>query len=254
MRRRHFILGFLLLGMVVNITVAWASAIWIDCAPLQPRHPSQIGVSEPEDKGWELVLLHTPTSTFVSFWPSATRRLPPSQPHEYDPGLDYWLKAHTDYEAGRPLPLRENVTVVEVPAWSRTANFPDLDKTRDHFYLEFARGWPMRSLVSYWDKKVDFETWAITWLKPTWRFDLNGKQGPVGLPRGLPYRVIPLGFTFNSLLYASMLWMIVQSVLIFRRSYRLRRGLCSKCAYNLRGADHVVCPECGANLVNVKSA
>ena len=34
-----------------------------------------------------------------------------------------------------------------------------------------------------------------------------------------------------------------------RRSIRRKRGLCVKCAYDLRGLDHEVCPECGAEVV-----
>ena len=34
-----------------------------------------------------------------------------------------------------------------------------------------------------------------------------------------------------------------------RRSIRRKRGLCVKCAYDLRGLEHEVCPECGAEVV-----
>ena len=53
-----------------------------------------------------------------------------------------------------------------------------------------------------------------------------------------------LGFAANTVLLALVLWSpFVPWVL--RQYLRCKRGLCVKCAYDLRGADHEACPECG---------
>jgi len=39
---------------------------------------------------------------------------------------------------------------------------------------------------------------------------------------------------------------------LWRCDRRRQPGLCLKCGYDLRGADHKVCPECGAARVRVE--
>ena len=69
----------------------------------------------------------------------------------------------------------------------------------------------------------------------------------------LPYQfgflpVLPTwpGFAINTAFYAVALWLLFAAPLALRRRRRIKRGLCPKCAYDLRGTQTGVCPECGA--------
>ena len=55
-----------------------------------------------------------------------------------------------------------------------------------------------------------------------------------------------LGFAVNTLFYAALLWLLWSGSSVTRRLIRKRRGWCLKCGYDLRHAEHDVCPECGA--------
>jgi len=54
------------------------------------------------------------------------------------------------------------------------------------------------------------------------------------------------GFAINTVFYAVVLWLLFAAPFALRRWRRIRRGLCPKCAYDLRGTQTSVCPECGA--------
>ncbi len=60
----------------------------------------------------------------------------------------------------------------------------------------------------------------------------------------LPLAAIWPGFTINTLFYAAILWLPFGPFQL-RRYVRVKRGHCIKCGYDLRGAEHEVCPECG---------
>ncbi len=63
--------------------------------------------------------------------------------------------------------------------------------------------------------------------------------------RILPFAPIWPGFAINTVFYAVLLWMLWLSPFVVRRFVRRKHGLCIKCGYDLRGAEHDVCPECG---------
>ena len=62
----------------------------------------------------------------------------------------------------------------------------------------------------------------------------------------LPMRPIFPGFLINTLFYAVVLWLLWSTSFATRRLIRRRRGRCVRCGYDLRHAEHEVCPECGA--------
>ena len=65
--------------------------------------------------------------------------------------------------------------------------------------------------------------------------------------KALPLRPIWPGFAINTVFYAAILWLLAFGLFAARRVIRRKRGLCLKCGYDLRGAEHEVCPECGAD-------
>lgn len=62
----------------------------------------------------------------------------------------------------------------------------------------------------------------------------------------LPISVLPAGFTLNTLLY-TVVWLFpFLGFRAARRTLRARRGLCTRCAYDLKGLPAgSPCPECG---------
>ncbi len=64
-------------------------------------------------------------------------------------------------------------------------------------------------------------------------------------PRFPVYPLLP-GFAINSIFYAAILWVLTLGPITARRFVRRKRGHCIKCGYDLRGAEHEVCPECGS--------
>ncbi len=63
--------------------------------------------------------------------------------------------------------------------------------------------------------------------------------------RSLPLQPVWPGFATNTVFYAAILWLLAFGPSTARRIIRRKRGLCIKCGYDLRGAEHEVCPECG---------
>jgi hypothetical protein len=54
------------------------------------------------------------------------------------------------------------------------------------------------------------------------------------------------GFAVNTLLYATVLWLLIPGPFVLRRFVRVQRGLCPKCAYPM--GESAVCTECGKTL------
>lgn len=59
----------------------------------------------------------------------------------------------------------------------------------------------------------------------------------------LPFGAIWPGFATNTLFYAAILWLLFAAPFALRRRLRLKRGLCSACAYPI--GESVTCTECG---------
>ncbi len=62
----------------------------------------------------------------------------------------------------------------------------------------------------------------------------------------VPLRRLWLAFAVNSLFYAIVSASVLASIVALRRVIRRKRAHCIKCSYDLRGAEHETCPECGA--------
>ena len=64
----------------------------------------------------------------------------------------------------------------------------------------------------------------------------------------IPLLPIWPGFAINTVFYAGIVWLLFAGPFVLRRWRRIRRGLCPKCAYDLRGTPRgaaTACPECG---------
>ena len=122
------------------------------------------------------------------------------------------------------------------------------DRVREIVEFE-GRGWPM---VAMWSQPRGFYD----------TIDGDRRLMPVqgGIETPLPafvgrfdhhFRVLALrpfwpGFAVNTIFYAAILWLLICGPCALRRLIRIRRGLCSKCAYPMGQSD--ACSECGKPL------
>jgi len=117
-------------------------------------------------------------------------------------------------------------------------------------------GWPVRSMFT---QHRSLETHTF-FARPVVA-DTSGSNPGLGIPawipwsapahqesRRIPTRIIPLGFAVNTLFYGSLITLVVWVWARLRRRYRVSEGCCTACGYDLRGAAHERCPECGASL------
>lgn len=69
-------------------------------------------------------------------------------------------------------------------------------------------------------------------------------------PSMIPLTPIWKGLVVNSVLYAAFLWLLLAGPSAVRQRWRQRQGLCRRCGYDLHGAAHTKCPECGLPVVS----
>jgi len=224
MKRRLFKLAlFLLLGVIVNVAVAWGCAIW---SPISKT--SRIDSDEftyrvgeppfPPEESLVLTNIHASLLHFVS---------------------------NSD-----GFGLRTKNESWSIMLAGSTKMGPDYS-----LYLHIA-GWPFCSAhcYGYYRASINAESQEyrnkITWdggiiapeilsPRPMWQL------GPFLDPRPLPIYPVWPGFAINTVFYAAILWLLTLAPFTARRMIRHKRGHCVKCGYDLRGAEHDVCPECG---------
>jgi hypothetical protein len=234
---------FLLLlagGAAVNVAVAWGCAILIDPFIVAPPSAALRNVREPWRGQWIASRLERPGMMRLD-----TR---------FNRAKSPWGPVDAEFpqpDLGDPAAL--------VPRWTGrsapSAEFLAGDREIELTFVD-ARGWPMLSL---WHMPLEFITIRVpdkfarhagrggfALPLPAWTNTAPFSSWP-SEPRTLPLRIIPLGFLFNTLFYAGVLWMIFAAPPALRRRRRIRLGLCPKCAYDLRGmpSDSSTCPECG---------
>jgi hypothetical protein len=237
---------FLLLGAIVNVAVAWSSALWVD--GISDYSSFEWGYAHEHDETWHVAQGDRFGCTIVLLAP--LRHLPPAPPKgdATEAELRDYVVMVRRWESGEQAARDADAPIVDTRYWShaRVAPIPS-DLRIDHH--EDARGWPMRSLLSW-------ETFVREPRNPRsatstvhWAIDLKGPQGRLGFPRRLPLRPIWPGFAINTVFYATILWLLFVGPFALRRWRRMKRGLCPKCGYDLRGSapsDSAMCPECGA--------
>lgn len=115
----------------------------------------------------------------------------------------------------------------------------------NHHVNVFEAGWPMRSLRTWTISAPPYETSDDRDHKTRMGIDaaeiVPFFQNRSRLP--VPLQPIPLGFTLNTLFYASIFFFPSAGICKLKQHRRLRRGLCPHCAYDLAGITN--CPECG---------
>ena len=232
MKRFRVILLFLLLGAIVNVAVAWGIATWVMAK--EGRRDARVDVPGFIQTGW--ICSRYDTIGVTQLIAMAVKSYPGTVDSDFDEIQPGWsnLSLHMDEtveESRREAANPENANVKK--------------RITPYVLMQHAFGFPLRCL--YWNWEMDSGNVNIRFS-----YSLSLKPRP-SLPqtthpneqRALPLGIIPFGFAINTISYASLLWFLISGLSVLRRYFRHKRGLCVKCAYDLRGADHLQCPECG---------
>ena len=204
MRRIQFILVLLLIGAVLNISLAWLFAAWI-----------AIGGSQ------NLVINNTAGLQQIV-------------------DTESWLgMSRINRAQFSDLTLDSGGSMATV-RWSGNGE--------EHSELQC--GWPMHSLhcLNYGEINIRIGSSVMGMQKSGLNPIVGGIELPPGAKgwRALPYLPMWFGFVLNTMFWALIAWAVIVGVFGWRRRRRIKRGLCVVCGYDLTGAEHLQCPECGS--------
>lgn len=235
-RRVLTLLVFLVLGGVVTVAVAWGFALRLpataDDGVAYLSYQDDLTLIIQQRRGDVRLTAHHGRNTAFMGWPEIDRKT---------------------YEAMLP----------------RESGFHDVKWIKEQLFLakppmgasaliEHSHGWPMLTLMG----SMRF---TYNWNASRTQSDGLYEIGPLSLgpfSTGQSYwRVLPLrpmwpGFAVNTVLYGFVLWLMVAMMFALRKQRRIRRGLCWRCAYNLRSmpVTSSACPECGVAVRVLKPA
>ncbi len=221
-RRLSKLVVFLILGVIVNVAVAWG---FVGFARLESVQGSFM---KPEAIDW-----------FHRHAPAA-------------PGFPW----EVDYTIQWANPVVRKWWITAASSWDdpsrQDSRYAAPTRLYAHAYPTEA-GWPFFSLDGsvWWTYPISRDgVYGRSVLRAKASVPIPfGDENP---SRQLPCRPIWAGFAINTIFYAAILWLLTLGPFTARRMIRRKRGRCIKCGYDLRGTSGVncggggVCSECGA--------
>jgi hypothetical protein len=221
---------FLLLGAIINVAVAWASAHWVSVLDhLQSQTPlDESGSTLTRWQAVSALRIQIERQSFITIGAS-------------DANASYWMPQSEIDAAVAELHKPVRVTLIPI---EKLSPFSMDQMDGDVPFVLDARGWPAYSMQCksmFDDKKNAWVCEGGKLLRPKWKFSS---------PPTSPLRPIWPGFAINTVFYAAVLWVLLALPGAVRRFVRRKRGRCTRCGYDLRGqvADdkrQIFCPECG---------
>ena len=142
-----------------------------------------------------------------------------------------------------------------LPYWSRARTRPSsevFDDPRGAWFSEYGWGWPFICGTTFQRGYVQTSEGEPDRSRPRevvsgFRVADTGQNVPV------PYKLLPLrpvypGLIGNIVCYSLLAYLVLFVFFDVRYIIRLKRGRCPQCGYDLQGADHEACPECGEEI------
>lgn len=197
-------------GIASTMAISWVITLW--------SHPQLVGHGNTQEQG-----MHWMWMIYRGF------------------GIEReFLASDSQISGGSPeLPLMPPLAIPKVEYGTRI--------DRAHVTV----GLPFRCLRASTEVQFD-RSQAVHWFQgnyptPDWRGGLiaGHSEGNPLLMKVIPYRILPVGFTLNTAFYAVVVSLVVGVKQFVSHTVRHKRGCCPRCGYDLRHADHLVCPECG---------
>lgn len=232
MRVLRTILIFTGIGCLTTIAISWLAGVAVDV---------RLNALAPNCAGYGRATL-TPYHAWTFF---ANRRIAVLLIGSYvesSQSLDLFD------EVGIRLELGEGAQLV-LPSWSLTY-LPDYDPAVSirQTQLVLATGWPWKSMsVAFSDPApVSPNTQHAALQIQGWSgVALGSSSVQTDPPPAIPLRPIWTGLAADSAVWGAFLAAAVFVRRRLRALWRLKRGLCPACGYDLRHGEHDACPEGG---------
>jgi hypothetical protein len=235
---------FLLLGVIMNVAVAWGCAL---CLAVPRNDDGAVAVTVSNGESWWVDMARVLSVGCVQQEGMAALR---KIAHGEDGATR--VSYRRGYFRNSATGARDsfgdgNLAIVRAAPWSRIGSHTS-GEHRTYIDSEVAAGWPA---VSLWGSVREFNG-GERYVHGSWSLALPGfRQSPKGLfgvDSTLPLRPIWPGFAINSIFYAALLWALWFAPGKIRRMLRIRRGCCPACGYKIAPGVGNKCSECGHAL------
>lgn len=136
-----------------------------------------------------------------------------------------------------------------IPSWAvvdaRRAIEMNVDASPGVRRFVNATGWPLLAMVYVMDNANPTRVFRVTSggvVTSEWLSRLTGSPGTVF---NLPFRVLWKGAAVDTATFGAIWSIVLFASGRLRRRLRVHRGLCPRCAYDLKDQRNSGCPECG---------
>ncbi len=234
---------YLLFGGSVNIAVAWVLALRVPtAAPMQTLVWEQW--EQVDERRWRI------RRTIVSHGLGrlvAAEHINSGDMTEDEGGRTAFSEADILSLLPRVSALHRGSSIR--PDTAADAALSELYQPR-YSYREFYTGWPLLTLrYREWTRDVRFGPSSGVDRSTSGSSEVSGSLKPITGAGNLPCQPLWRGMLVNSAFLAASVAAVWRSIGLVRGAVRSAvrrwRGRCVGCAYDLRGATHERCPECG---------